>query len=48
MGFDEEVDEVILLLLVATGITNLLGILPKSRRYNADQQKLFITTLCWN
>ena len=32
MDFDEEVNDIILLFLVASEVTNLLNILPKSRR----------------
>ena len=55
MAFDAEDDGIILLVLVVSGVTNLLNILSKSRRqcglnlgYIADQQKVFITTLYRN
>ena len=56
MDFDKEGDDIILLLLLASGATNLLSIVPKLRRqlvwlnlgYSANQQKAFIITFYRN
>ena len=56
MDSEKEGDNIILLLLLASGATNLLSIVPKLRRqlvwlnlgYKAKQQKAFIVTFYRN